>query len=162
MTKYEVVRPWATASDGTRIPISIIYRKDLVKLDGSDPLLLSGYGSYEVFLYASLLTSTVATEYLYAACSSANCGSHVFVTGKILKDPLHHCRCLHIWLSSSSAHEMSNHIILNVFVVALVWNKSGRWLFNLLFGRTYLPSIWSLMLCGHNCAGTKRSLFCLL
>jgi oligopeptidase B len=48
MTKYEVVRPWATASDGTRIPISIIYRKDLVKLDGSDPLLLSGYGSYEV------------------------------------------------------------------------------------------------------------------
>jgi len=48
MMKYEVVRPWATASDGTRIPISIIYRKDLVKLDGSDPLLLSGYGSYEV------------------------------------------------------------------------------------------------------------------
>jgi oligopeptidase B len=48
MEKYEVLRPWATASDGTRIPISIIYRKDLVKLDGSDPLLLSGYGSYEV------------------------------------------------------------------------------------------------------------------
>lgn len=46
--KYETVRPWTTANDGTRIPISIIYRKDLVKLDGTDPLLLSGYGSYEV------------------------------------------------------------------------------------------------------------------
>jgi oligopeptidase B len=35
----------ATASDGTRIPISIVYRKD-VKLDGKAPLLLYGYGSY--------------------------------------------------------------------------------------------------------------------
>ncbi|XP_024378586.1 uncharacterized protein [Physcomitrium patens] len=48
VNKYETVRPWATASDGTRIPISIIYRKDLVKLDGTDPLFLSGYGSYEI------------------------------------------------------------------------------------------------------------------
>jgi oligopeptidase B len=43
-----MVRPWATANDGTQIPISIVYRKDLVKLDGTDPLVLSGYGSYEV------------------------------------------------------------------------------------------------------------------
>jgi hypothetical protein len=28
--------------------MSILYRKDLVKLDGSDPMLLYGYGSYEV------------------------------------------------------------------------------------------------------------------
>ncbi|KAJ6871981.1 hypothetical protein NC651_031159 [Populus alba x Populus x berolinensis] len=39
---------WATASDGARVPISIVYRKNLVKLDGSDPLLLNGYGSHEV------------------------------------------------------------------------------------------------------------------
>uniref|UniRef100_K7LM15 Prolyl endopeptidase n=1 Tax=Glycine max TaxID=3847 RepID=K7LM15_SOYBN len=30
------------------IPILIVYRKDLVKLDGSDPLLLYGYGLYEL------------------------------------------------------------------------------------------------------------------
>ncbi|KAG0605070.1 hypothetical protein M758_9G029100 [Ceratodon purpureus] len=48
VNKYETVRPWATARDGTRVPISIIYRKDLVRLDGTDPLFLSGYGSYEV------------------------------------------------------------------------------------------------------------------
>ena len=47
-TRYVTERRWAPASDGTLIPISIVYRKDLVKLDGSDPLLLYGYGSYEV------------------------------------------------------------------------------------------------------------------
>jgi oligopeptidase B len=35
----------ARASDGTQIPISVVYRKD-VKLDGSAPLLIAGYGSY--------------------------------------------------------------------------------------------------------------------
>ncbi|KAH9291537.1 hypothetical protein KI387_043276, partial [Taxus chinensis] len=44
---YETVREWAEASDGTKVPISIVYRKDLVRLDGTDPLLLYGYGSYE-------------------------------------------------------------------------------------------------------------------
>lgn len=47
-SKYVTERKWATATDGTKVPISIVYRKDLVKLDGSDPLLLYGYGSYEV------------------------------------------------------------------------------------------------------------------
>ena len=47
-SNYVTERKWATAQDGVRIPISIVYRKDLVKLDGSDPLLLYGYGSYEV------------------------------------------------------------------------------------------------------------------
>jgi protease II len=30
------------APDGTEVPISLAYRKDLAKLDGSDPLLLHG------------------------------------------------------------------------------------------------------------------------
>lgn len=47
-SNYVTERKWATASDGTQIPISIFYHKNLVKLDGSDPLLLYGYGSYEV------------------------------------------------------------------------------------------------------------------
>lgn len=47
-SNYVTERKWATASDGTHIPLSVVYRKDLVKLDGSDPLLLYGYGSYEI------------------------------------------------------------------------------------------------------------------
>jgi oligopeptidase B len=44
-TNYKAERVFATASDGTKIPMSLVYRKG-VKLDGSAPLLLYGYGSY--------------------------------------------------------------------------------------------------------------------
>ena len=42
---YTEERIWATAKDGTKIPISMVYRKGLKK-DGSNPLLLYAYGSY--------------------------------------------------------------------------------------------------------------------
>jgi prolyl oligopeptidase len=41
----EVVREFATSKDGTKIPLNIIRRKG-VKLDGSNPALLYGYGGY--------------------------------------------------------------------------------------------------------------------
>jgi oligopeptidase B len=44
---YETRRVWATAEDGTRIPISIVHRKG-VTADGTAPCLLYGYGSYEI------------------------------------------------------------------------------------------------------------------
>lgn len=42
---YVSERIFATASDGTKIPLSVAYRRG-VKLDGKAPLLLYGYGSY--------------------------------------------------------------------------------------------------------------------
>jgi oligopeptidase B len=42
---YQSERVFATAADGTKIPMSMVYRKG-VKTDGSAPLLLYGYGSY--------------------------------------------------------------------------------------------------------------------
>ena len=42
---YEAKRIFATARDGERIPISLVHRKG-IKLDGGNPLLLGGYGSY--------------------------------------------------------------------------------------------------------------------
>lgn len=42
---YTEERIWATAKDGTKIPISMVYRKGLHK-DGKNPLLLYAYGSY--------------------------------------------------------------------------------------------------------------------
>ena len=44
---YEQHREWAVATDGTRIPISLVRRKDTPR-DGSAPCLLNGYGSYEI------------------------------------------------------------------------------------------------------------------
>ena len=43
----EVVREFAVSKDGTRIPLNIVRRKGL-KLDGSHPLLLNGYGGFSV------------------------------------------------------------------------------------------------------------------
>jgi oligopeptidase B len=45
-TRYKSERLWATAQDGTKVPISVVYRKDLKKDDGSNPLYVYGYGSY--------------------------------------------------------------------------------------------------------------------
>ncbi len=36
---------WAPARDGTRVPVSLVYRKDVAR-DGSAPMLQYGYGSY--------------------------------------------------------------------------------------------------------------------
>lgn len=44
-TNYEAKREYATANDGTRIPMSIVYRKGLKK-DGKNPTVIYGYGSY--------------------------------------------------------------------------------------------------------------------
>jgi oligopeptidase B len=44
-TRYVSERVYATAKDGTRVPISLVYRRD-VQRDGSAPMLLGGYGSY--------------------------------------------------------------------------------------------------------------------
>jgi oligopeptidase B len=43
--RYASERIYARAADGARVPISLVYRKDL-KRDGSRPLLLTGYGAY--------------------------------------------------------------------------------------------------------------------
>ena len=42
---YEAKRLWATAEDGTQVPISIVWRKGFVQ-DGNGKLLLYAYGSY--------------------------------------------------------------------------------------------------------------------
>ncbi|WP_397333854.1 prolyl oligopeptidase family serine peptidase [Ornithinimicrobium sp. INDO-MA30-4] len=44
---YQQHRVWATAADGTQIPISLVARAD-VAMDGTAPGMLYGYGSYEI------------------------------------------------------------------------------------------------------------------
>ena len=49
---YVTERLWATARDGVKVPISIVYKKGFKK-DGSSPLLQYGYGSYGATIDAS-------------------------------------------------------------------------------------------------------------
>ena len=44
-SQYQSERIFATASDGVKVPISLVYKKGLAK-DGGNPLFLYGYGSY--------------------------------------------------------------------------------------------------------------------
>ncbi|HJY26980.1 MAG TPA: prolyl oligopeptidase family serine peptidase, partial [Pyrinomonadaceae bacterium] len=56
---YKSERVFATAADGTKIPISIVYRNG-VKLDGSAPLLLYGYGSYGISIPPTFSSSRLS------------------------------------------------------------------------------------------------------
>jgi oligopeptidase B len=46
-TKYATERLMATAPDGTKVPVSLVYLKTLVK-DGTAPIYLTAYGSYGI------------------------------------------------------------------------------------------------------------------
>lgn len=89
--KYEVLRKWAVASDGTQVPISVVYRKDMVKLDGTDPLLLYGYGSYEACIEPDFRTtrlSLIDRGFVYAIAhirGGGEMGRKWYEDGKLLK-----------------------------------------------------------------------------
>jgi oligopeptidase B len=65
---YRTERVWATASDGARVPVSLLYRGPLVR-DGRRPMLLYGYGAYGITSepsFSSNLFSLVDRGYVYA------------------------------------------------------------------------------------------------
>ena len=65
---YVTERLYARASDGTVIPISLLYRKGILK-NGENPLLLYGYGSYGVSIdaaFSSPRLSLVDRGFIYA------------------------------------------------------------------------------------------------
>ena len=43
---YASERLWFAAADGTKVPVSVVYRRDAFAKDGSSPLYVYGYGSY--------------------------------------------------------------------------------------------------------------------
>lgn len=67
-SKYETERLFALATDGTTIPISIVYKKG-VKKDGNNPLYLYGYGSYGITMdttFSSNRISLLERGFVYA------------------------------------------------------------------------------------------------
>ncbi len=51
-SRYRSERFFATAPDGTKVPVSLVFRKDLPR-DGTAPLFLAGYGAYGYPSFAS-------------------------------------------------------------------------------------------------------------
>lgn len=65
---YRQRREWATAADGTQIPISVVYRADTA-IDGTAGCLLYGYGAYEISLSPSFSIARLSLldrGYVYA------------------------------------------------------------------------------------------------
>jgi oligopeptidase B len=65
---YSVERLYAVAADGTEVPISLVYRNGVSK-DGSNPLLLYGYGAYGLSIdaaFASPRLSLIDRGFIYA------------------------------------------------------------------------------------------------
>jgi oligopeptidase B len=58
-TQYASERTHATASDGTHIPLSIVYRRDTPR-DSTAPLLLYGYGSYGLSMPVSFSSNRLS------------------------------------------------------------------------------------------------------
>lgn len=56
---YVTERLYATATDGTRVPVSLVYKKGLIK-NGRNPLLLYAYGSYGISMDASFASSRLS------------------------------------------------------------------------------------------------------
>lgn len=45
-SNYAIERIHATAQDGAKVPLTVAYRKEMQKKDGTSPALMYGYGSY--------------------------------------------------------------------------------------------------------------------
>ncbi|QJU53741.1 S9 family peptidase [Herbiconiux sp. KACC 21604] len=58
--RYEQRRDWATAADGTRVPISLVAARGVFDSGAPAPLVLYGYGSYEASIDPSFSISRLS------------------------------------------------------------------------------------------------------
>jgi oligopeptidase B len=85
--EYEQHREWATAPDGTRVPISLVCRAGTPR-DGSNPCLLYGYGSYEASMdpwFAITRLSLLDRGFVFAVAhvrGGGEMGRHWYEDGK--------------------------------------------------------------------------------
>jgi oligopeptidase B len=88
---YTTERLWTTARDGVEVPISLVYRTDLFKNDGSNPALLYAYGSYGASMDASFSSprlSLLDRGFVFAIAhirGGQELGRQWYENGKLLK-----------------------------------------------------------------------------
>ena len=87
---YTSERIWATARDGKKIPMSVVYKKG-IKLDGTNPLLQYAYGSYGSTIdpyFSSIRLSLLDRGFIYVIShirGSEYLGRPWYEDGKLLK-----------------------------------------------------------------------------
>jgi len=89
-TDYKAERRYAVVRDGTRVPISLVYRKDL-SMNGDNPLLLEGYGAYGLSFdpgFSPARPSLLDRGFVYAIAhirGGQEMGRDWYENGKLLK-----------------------------------------------------------------------------
>lgn len=87
---YQSARIWATANDGKKVPISLVYNKK-TKIDGSAPCLLYGYGSYGISMdvhFSTARMSLLDRGFVYAMAhirGGQDLGRNWYEEGKLFK-----------------------------------------------------------------------------
>jgi len=90
--RYATERRWAVAPDGTDVPVSIVYRKDVAR-DGTAPCLVYGYGAYEHCIdpvFSSLRLSLLDRGFVFAIAhvrGGGELGRRWYEEGKLLAKP---------------------------------------------------------------------------
>ncbi len=88
---YTSKRLWATAKDGTKVPISLVYKNELRKPETGNPLLIYGYGSYGITIDASFSSTRLTLldrGFVYAIAhirGGQYLGRQWYDDGKLLK-----------------------------------------------------------------------------
>ncbi|WP_452220734.1 S9 family peptidase [Lacinutrix salivirga] len=89
-SNYQTERIWATARDGVKIPISLIYKKGIV-LNGTNPLFQYAYGSYGSTIdpyFSSIRLSLLDRGFIFAIAhvrGGEYLGRSWYEDGKLLK-----------------------------------------------------------------------------
>ncbi|MBQ0371275.1 S9 family peptidase [Providencia rettgeri] len=84
---YQSERIWVTAQDGVKVPVSLVYRKDLFK-HGQNPLLVYGYGAYGYGIdpsFSSSRLSLLDRGFVYAIAhirGGGDLGKNWYIQGK--------------------------------------------------------------------------------
>jgi len=112
---FATERLWATAPDGTRVPVSVVYRRD-TPLDGTAPCLLYGYGAYEHSIdpvFSTFRLSLLERGFIFAIAhvrGGGELGRRWYEDGKLLAKP----------------HTFTDFVACARHLVEAGWTSAGR------------------------------------
>ena len=88
-SQYATERLMVTARDGTQVPVSLVWKRDLKREDGDNPLYLYGYGAYGIAIPPGFSTSRMSLidrGFVYAIAhirGGDDLGRHWYLSGKL-------------------------------------------------------------------------------